>query len=130
LNVTESPSSMVMDLSVIIDGLSITIELGDSVTFNVTIANKGDNITSGNAYSVGIAVITVAGDKYWRLPPEQLVGIDLGPGGTSLHTFTVVNKEELPFRGECSLQAYIKALDTGEITSLSDIVKIEVQYPA
>lgn len=114
----------------IISSKSITIDLGDSVTFNVTVKNKGDNITRGDAYSVGIAVITVGGDKYWQLPAEQMVGIDLGPGGDSRHTFTAINKEELPFRGECDLQAYIKVLNTGEITALSDTVTIGIQYPA
>ncbi len=76
----------------ILSGRSITIDHGESVTFNLTVQNKGENITRGDAYTVGIAVITNAGEVYWRLPPEQLIGVDLGPGGTSRHTFTVINK--------------------------------------
>lgn len=109
---------------------AITIDCGESVTLNVTVQNKGDNITHGNDYSVGIVVITNAGDEYWRLPPEQFVWVDLGPGGKSQHTFTAINRRERPFRGECEIQSYIKSVETDEIIARSDIVTVEIMYPA
>ena len=108
---------------------AITIDCGESVTLNVTVQNKGDNITHGTDYSVGIAVITNAGDEYWRLPAEQFVGVDLGPGGKSQHTFTAINRRERPFRGECEIQAYIKSVETDEVIARSDVVTVEIRYP-
>ena len=108
----------------------ITINSGESVTLNVTVQNNGDEIMRGDAYMVGIEVITSAGNAYWQLPSEQVIGIDLGPGGKSRHTFTVINKKELPFRGQCEFQAYIKVVKTGEVIARSDIVTIEIRYPA
>ena len=109
---------------------AITIDCGESVTLNVTVQNKGDNITHGTDYSVGIAVITNAGDEYWRLPAEQFVGVDLGPGGKSQHTFTAINRRERPFRGECEIQAYIKSVETDEVIARSDVVTVEIRYPS
>jgi len=108
----------------------ITINSGESVTLNVTVQNNGDEIMRGDAFMVGIEVITNAGNAYWQLPSEQVIGIDLGPGGKSRHTFTVINKKELPFRGQCEFQAYIKVVKTGEVIARSDIVTIEIRYPA
>jgi hypothetical protein len=107
----------------------IAIDLGESVTLNITVKNSGENITSGEDYCIGITVITKDGGKYWHLPPDQYVGIDLGPGGTSRHTFAAANKRELPFRGSFDLQGYIKSVSTGEELSRSEIVTVEVQYP-
>lgn len=109
---------------------AVTIDYGESVTLNVTVKNKGENITSGDAYCVGIAVITKEGSEYWRLPPEQFIGVDLGPGGKSQHTFTAINRRERPFRGECEIQSYIKAVETDEIIARSKIVTVEVMYPS
>jgi len=108
----------------------ITINSGESVTLNATVQNNGDEIMRGDAYTVGIEVITSAGNAYWQLPSEQVIGIDLGPGGKSRHTFRVINKKELPFRGQCEFQAYIKVVKTGEVIARSDIVTIEIRYPA
>jgi len=94
------------------------------------VKNKGENITSGDDYCVGIAVITKEGSEYWRLPPDQFIGVDLGPGGTSQHTFTACNRKERPFRGECDIQAYIKSVETDEIIARSDIMTVEIMYPA
>lgn len=107
----------------------IAIDLGESVTLNITVKNSGENITSGEDYCVGLAVITREGGKYWRLPPDQYVGIDLGPGGTSRHTFAATNKRELPFRGSFELQGYVRLVSTGEELSRSEIVTVEVRYP-
>ncbi|HUV79712.1 MAG TPA: hypothetical protein VMW40_02640 [Candidatus Bathyarchaeia archaeon] len=132
----ESTGLEVVDIKItepkpsIISDRSITIDYGESVTLNVTVKNKGENITSGDAYCVGIAVITSAGDEYWRLPPDQFIGVDLGPGGTSQHTFTAINIRGRPFRGECDIQAYIKSVETDEIIARSDIVTVEIMYPA
>jgi hypothetical protein len=133
----EEPSGLeVVDIKIrdpkpsILNDRSVTIDHGESVTLNLTVQNRGENITRGDAYTVGVAVITNAGDVYWRLPPEQLIGVDLGPGGESDHTFTVINKKELPFRGQCEFQAYIKSVQTGEEIARSDIVTIAVRYPA
>jgi hypothetical protein len=109
---------------------SITIDHGDSVTLNLTVKNKGENITHGDAYAVGIAVITPEGAQYWRLPPEQYLGIDLSPGGTSRHTFIVTNKRELAVRGKFELQGYIRAVATDEEVATSDLVTVEIRYPA
>ncbi len=131
----ETPGLAVVDIKIedpkpsLLSDRSITIDYGESVTVNVTVKNKGKNITSGDDYSVGLLVITHNGDKYWQLPPEQVMGIDLGPGGKSRHTFTAINKKEYPFRGECELQAYIKSVETGEEIARSDIVYIEIRYP-
>ena len=108
----------------------VTIDYGESVILNVTVKNKGANITSGDAYCVGIAVITTEGSAYWQCPPDQYIGVDLGPGGTSEHTFTARNREERPFRGECDIQGHIKVVETGEIVARSDIVTVEILYPA
>jgi hypothetical protein len=133
----EKPSGLeVVDIKIkdptpsILNDRSVTIDYGESVTLNLTVQNKGENITRGDAYTVGIAVITHAGDVYWRLPPDQLIGVDLGPGGESDHTFTVINKKEIPFRGQCEFQAYIKSVQTGEEIARSDMVTIGVRYPA
>lgn len=132
----ESTGLEVIDIKIeepkpsIISDRSITIDCGESVTLNVTVKNKGENITSGDAYCVGIAVITKNGSDYWRLPPDQFIGVDLGPGGTSRHTFTATNKKEHPFRGECEIQGYVKSVETGEEVAQSDIVTIEIMYPA
>jgi len=133
----ERPSGLeVVDISIkdpkpsLLNDRSITIDPGESVTLNVTVQNNGDTIMRGDAYTVGIEVITSEGNAYWQLPSEQVIGIDLGPAGTSRHTFTVVNKKELPFRGQCEFQAYIKSVKTGEVIARSDIVTIAVRYPA
>ncbi len=123
IKITEPKPSIISDRS-------ITIDYGESVTLNVTVKNKGENITSGDAYCVGIAVITKEGSEYWRLPPDQFIGVDLGPGGKSRHTFTAINRRERPFRGECEIQAYIKSVETNEIIARSDIVTVEIMYPA
>ena len=111
----------------ILNDKSIAIDLGESVTLNITVKNVGENITSGEDYCIGLAVITRDGDKYWCLPPDQYVGIDLGPGGTSQHTFSATNKRELPFRGSFELQGYVRSVSTGEELSRSDIVTVEVR---
>ena len=133
----EKPSGLeVVDIKIkdpppsILNDRSVTIDYGESVTLNLTVQNEGENITRGDAYTVGIAVITHGGEVYWRLPPEQLIGVDLGPGGESDHTFTVINKKEIPFRGQCEFQAYIKSVQTDEEIARSDIVTIGVRYPA
>jgi len=109
---------------------AITIDHGESVTLNATVQNNGDNITHGDDYRVGIAVITRAGGEYWQLPSKQLIGVDLGPGGKSRLTFMATNKKEHPFRGEFELQGYIKSVETGEVIARSDIVTVEIRYPA
>lgn len=114
----------------ILSGRSITIEHGDSVTLNLTVKNKGENITHGDAFALGIAVFTPEGAQYWQLPPEQYLGIDLSPGGTSCHTFTVTNKREVAVRGKFELQGYIRAVATNEQVATSKPVTVEVRYPA
>jgi hypothetical protein len=114
----------------VLNDRAVTIDYGESVTLNVTVKNKGANITSGDAYCVGIGVITTEGSAYWQCPPDQYIGVDLGPGGTSQHTFTARNREERPFRGDCEIQGYIKVVETGEIIARSDIVTVEILYPA
>ena len=114
----------------VLNDRAVTIDYGESVTLNVTVKNKGANITSGDAYCVGIWVITAEGSAYWQCPPDQYIGVDLGPGGTSQHTFTARNREERPFRGECEIQGYVKVVETGEIIARSDIVTVEILYPA
>ncbi len=109
----------------------ITIDPGESVTLDVAVRNKGDNITHRDAYSVDIEVIDPdKGDEYWQLPSEQLIRIDLGPGGESSHSFKMRNKKELPFSGKFKIQAYIKSAKTGEEIARSDKVTIEIKYPA
>ena len=114
----------------VLNDRAITVNYGESVTLNVTVKNNGENITSGDAYCVGIGVITKDGSAYWQCPSEQLVGVDLGPGGTARHTFTARNREDRPFRGECEIQGYVKSVETGEIIARSDIVTVEILYPA
>jgi hypothetical protein len=114
----------------VLNDRAITIDYGESVTLCVTVKNKGENITSGEDYCVGIAVITKDGSEYWQLPPEQYIGVDLGPGGTSQHSFTARNREERPFRGECEIQGYVRVVETGEIIARSDVVTVEILYPA
>jgi hypothetical protein len=114
----------------ILNDRTITIDYGESVTFNLTVKNNGRNITAGDGYYVGIGVITNEGGKYWQLPPDQFIGVDLGPGGTSKHTFTARNREERPFKGECDIQGYIKSVATDEILARSDVVTVEIMYPA
>lgn len=114
----------------LLDPRSVSIAHGESVILNLTVKNKGMNITRGRAYSVGLEVITPAGDAYWQLPPEQVIGIDLGPGGTSRHSFTVINKKDIPFRGACEFQAHIKSTETGKVVARSETITIEVRYPA
>jgi hypothetical protein len=114
----------------ILNDRAITIDYGESVTFNLTVKNNGKNITAGDGYYVGIGVITNEGSKYWQLPPDQFIGVDLGPGGTSKHTFTARNREERPFKGECEIQGYIKSVATNEILARSDVVTVEIMYPA
>ena len=114
----------------ILNDRAITIDYGESVTFNLTVKNNGKNITAGDGYYVGITVITNGGDKYWQLPPDQFIGVDLGPGGTSKHTFTARNREERPFKGECDIQGYVKSVVTDEIIARSDVVTVEIMYPA
>lgn len=114
----------------VLNDRAITIDYGESVTLNVTVKNKGANITSGEDYCVGIAVITKDGGDYWQLPPDQYIGVDLGPGGTSQHTFAARNREERPFRGECEIQGYIRVVETDDIIARSDVVTVEILYPA
>lgn len=109
---------------------AITIDHGDSVTLNLTVKNTGGNITHGDAYVVGLEVITPEGAQYWRLPPEQYLGIDLSPGGTSRHTFIVTNKRELAVRGTFELQGYLRAVATDEQVATSKLVTVEIRYPA
>lgn len=113
----------------VLNDRAITINHGESVTLNVTIRNNGENITSGDAYCVGIGVITKEGGAYWQCPSDQLVGVDLGPGGTARHTFTARNREDRPFRGDCEILGYVKSVETGEIIARSDIVTVEILYP-
>jgi hypothetical protein len=114
----------------ILNDRAITIDYGESVTFNLTVKNNGKNITAGDGYYVGIRVITNEGGKYWQLPSEQFIGVDLGPGGTSKHTFTAINRKERPFKGECEIEGYIKSVETEEIIARSDCVTVEIMYPA
>ncbi len=107
----------------------IAIDHGESVTLNITVKNIGENITSGEDYCLGLAVVTNEGSKYWRLPPDQYVGIDLGPQGTSRHTFVATNKHDYPFRGSFELQGYVTSVTTGEELSRSEVVTVEVRYP-
>ena len=130
---TTSTSLSIVDIEIeepipsILNDKFIAIDLGESVTLNITVKNVGENITSGEDYCVGLDVITRDGGKYWSLPPPQYVGIDLGPEGTSRHTFTATNKRELPFRGSFELQGYVRLVRTGEELSRSEIVTVEVR---
>jgi hypothetical protein len=114
----------------ILNDRAITIDYGESVTFNLTVKNNGKNISAGDGYYVGIRIITNEGGKYWQLPSEQFIGVDLGPGGTSKHTFTAINRKERPFKGECEIEGYIKSVETEAIIARSDCVTVEIMYPA
>ncbi|MGB3458947.1 MAG: hypothetical protein WBB08_06565 [Halobacteriota archaeon] len=114
----------------LLDSRYIAIDLGESVTLDVKVLNKGDNITQRDAYTVSIDVIYPdKGAGYWLLPPEQLIRADLGPGGKSSHTFMLKNRKEVPFSGKFKVMAFIKSVDTGKEIARSDKVTIEIAYP-
>ncbi len=107
---------------------AVTINPGESVTLGVTVRNKGEEIIYRNHYGVGVEVVYPKdGAKYWKLPAERLITIDLGPGGGSSYAFTVWNRKELPFSGNFKIQAYIKSVQSGEKLARSDNVTIELR---
>jgi hypothetical protein len=133
---TKAPWLEIVDIKVkdpepsLLDSRYITIDLGESVTLDVKVQNKGDNITQRDAYTVGIDVIYPdKGAEYWLLPYEQLIRADLGPGGKSSHTFRLENRKEVPFSGKFRIQAYIKPIKTGKEIARSEKVTIEIRYP-
>jgi hypothetical protein len=106
------------------------INRGESVTFSVTVKNTGKETVYQNNCYVGIKLTSLnEKDEYWVLPTEQLIGIDLGPEGEVIHTFTVKNKEKLPVSGEFEFQAYIKSVDTAEEIAQSDKLILSITSP-
>lgn len=103
------------------------INHGDSVTLGVTAQNTVKETISRNDYLVGVNLISPdGGDKYWVLPPEQLIGIDLSPKGEVTNIFTVTNRKELPVSGEFRFQAYIKPVGSDEEIAHSACVTIKI----
>ncbi|RCV64756.1 hypothetical protein C5S53_07115 [Methanophagales archaeon] len=132
----ETPGLEVVAINVLdpepslLDSRYIAIDLGESVTLDVKVLNKGDNITQRDAYTVSIDVIYPdTGARYWLLPTEQLIRVDLGPGGKSSHSFKLKNRIEVPFSGKFRVQAVIKSADTCKEIARSDKVTIEITYP-
>jgi len=109
---------------------AVTIDPGESVALRVTVQNKGEEIIYGNAYGVGVEIVyPTEGAKYWKLPAERLIEIDLGPGGRSSYGFNAWNRKELPFSGTFKIHAYIKSVQNGEKLVRSDNVTIELRPP-
>ena len=91
----------------------VTIDPGESVTVCVTVQNNGEEIIYRDAYGVGIDVVyPKEGAKYWKLPAERLIVIDMGPGGKSSYTFNAWNRKEKPFTGNFKIHAYIRSIQT------------------
>ncbi|RLG34440.1 hypothetical protein DRN97_02505 [Methanosarcinales archaeon] len=106
---------------------AVTINPGESVTLGVIVQNKGEEIIYRNAYSVGVEIVyPTEGTKYWKLPAERLIEIDMGPGGRSSYAFNVWNRKEQPFCGNFKIQAYIKSVQSGEKLARSDNVTIHL----
>lgn len=106
---------------------AVTIDPGKAVTLRVTVQNKGEEIVYRNNYGVGVEIVYPReGAKYWKLPAERLIAIDLGPGGKSSYDFNVWNRKELPFSGNFKIQAYIKSVHSGEKLVRSDNVTIHL----
>ncbi len=109
---------------------AVTIDPGESVTLDVTVQNPGEEIIYRNTYCVGIEIVYPNdGAKYWKLPAEQIIKIDLGPGGKSSYAFTARNRKEAPFSGFFKIQAYIKSVESREKLARSDNVTIEIRPP-
>ncbi len=132
----KTPGLEVVDIKVLnpepslLDSRYITLDPGESVTLDVKVLNKGDNITQRDAYTVGVDVIYPdKGAGYWLLPTEQLIRADLGPGGKSSHTFMLKNKKAVPFSGKFRVQAFIKSANIDKELARSDKVTIEIRYP-
>ncbi len=109
---------------------AVTIDPGESVTLRVTVQNKGEEIIYRNAYCVGVEIVYPnEGAKYWKLPAEQLITIDLGPGGKTSYAVNAWNRKEIPFSGTFKIQAYIKSVQSGEKLARNDNVSIEIRPP-
>ena len=106
---------------------AVTIDPGESVTLSVTVQNKGEEIVYRNNYSVGVEIVYPnEGAKYWKLPAERLIEIDMGPSGKSSYAFNAWNRKEFPFSGNFKIQAYIKSVQSGEKLARSDNVTIHL----
>ncbi|MGB2728517.1 MAG: PGF-CTERM sorting domain-containing protein [Halobacteriota archaeon] len=109
---------------------AVTIDPGESVTLRVTVQNKGEAIIYRNDYCVGVEIVYPdEGAKYWKLPAERLIEIDMGPGGKSSYAVNTWNRKEFPFSGNFKIQAYIKSVQSGEKIARSDNVTIELKPP-
>lgn len=114
----------------LLNNRAVTIDPGESVMLSATVQNKGEEIIYRDAYSVGIEVVYPrAGAKYWILPAEQLMVMDMGPGGKSSYALNVWNRKEIPFSGKFKIQAYIKSVHSGAKLARSDNVTIEIKPP-
>ena len=114
----------------LLNNRAVTIDPGESVTLCVTIQNKGEEIIYRDAYSVGIGVVyPPGGAEYWILPAEQLMVIDMGPGGKSSYVFNAWNRKENPFSGKFKIQAYVKSVHSGDTLARSDNVTVEMRPP-
>ena len=92
----------------LLNSREVTIDPGESVIVCVTVQNKGEKIIYQNAYRVGIDIVYPKdGAKYWILPAERSINLDMGPGGKSEYSFIASNRKELPFSGNFKIRAYI-----------------------
>ncbi|MCD6456502.1 MAG: hypothetical protein J7K81_06930 [Methanophagales archaeon] len=108
----------------------VTIDPGESVTVCVTVQNNGEEIIYRDAYGVGIEVVyPKEGAKYWKLPAERLMVIDMGPGGRSSYTFNAWNRKEKPFTGNFKIHAYIRSIQTGNKLAWSENVTVVLKPP-
>lgn len=116
----------------LLNSREVTIDPGESVIVCVTVQNKGEKIIYQNAYRVGIDIVYPKdGAKYWILPAERSINLDMGPGGKSEYSFIAGNRKELPFSGNFKIRAYIiRSLpEDNEKLAWSDNVSIAIRPP-
>ena len=79
-----------------------------------------DNKTYQDCYCIGIEIVyPKEGAKYWKLPSERLITIDMGPDGESNEAFTACNRKENPFSGFFKFMAYIRSVGSGETLAIT-----------
>ncbi len=114
----------------LLNAKAVTINRGESITIDVTVQNQGEEIIYRNSHCTGIELVyPEGGTKYWQIPAERLITIDLGPKGKASTTFTAYNRKEHPFSGYFKFRTYIRSINSSEKLARSDNVTVEIKQP-
>ena len=88
------------------------INPGESVNIEITIKNKGKEMTPENKFKVGVKVTPPSGNEYWNITEPELIK-KLNPKGLEHFEFHAESKPGTP-PGDSTFQVYISSSDTGK----------------